>query len=80
MHLDVVNEIIKLCKDNGIRRFRNDCCEIEFFDSKPETMSLTPQDLSKVLTDSLPPDSTMLFASSEDIEENLNPSQGKDAT
>lgn len=70
----------------GIKRYRCDGggFEIEFFEPpKPEapSMPLDPVSLAKTFADQMPPDSALLFASSEDLndEQPLNPSQGKSA-
>lgn len=69
-----VEELISLCKDKGIKKVvvgANQGIEIEFFPPQPkqaELMAMDPVSLSKALTDSMPPDSAMLFASSEDMD------------
>lgn len=71
-------KLIKFCEKHGIKRVKLGDFEAEFFETKSE-MKLDPLSLSKTLSDSMPPDSAMLFASSEDlpIEPNLNQSDGK---
>lgn len=66
-------ELIEFCKDKGLKKLRLGDFEAEFFDIKPQPMSLDPKDLAKVLTDSMPPDSAMLFASVEDPQDTLTP-------
>ena len=77
-------ELIEFCKDKGLKRVRLGDFEAEFFDTKPQPMSLDPKDLAKVLTDSMPPDSAMLFASVEDTvqpeEPNSKPRETADMT
>jgi len=68
--LELMKQLIKLGKENNIKFFKCGALELEFFAHIPEPMSLAPQDLAKVLSDSLPPDSAMLFASSEDMPTN----------
>lgn len=58
--------LLELCKSMGVRRVRDGEFEAEFFPPTPEPMPLDPVSLSKTLADSMPPDSAMLFAATED--------------
>lgn len=59
--------LIELCEKKRIKRVKVNDFEVEFFASEPEPMAFDPVSLSKILTDSMPPDSAMMFASTEDI-------------
>lgn len=63
----VISELLDLCRSKGVRSFKSGTFEAEFFPSKPEPMNFDPVELSKNLGPSMPPDSAMLFASSEGI-------------
>jgi hypothetical protein len=73
-----VQHLVDYCQGKNVKRIKLMGVEVEFFDQQPAPMSLDPKDLAKTLTDSMPPDSAMLFASSEDMaDETLNHSDGK---
>lgn len=62
--LDVLNE-----KRVKTARFSEDgkLIEVNFFEKEQQGMPLDPVSLSKALSDSMPPDSEMLFASADDM-------------
>lgn len=66
--IDEAKSLITFCKENGVKVICFDHFRAEFHVEQPKPMSLAPQDLAKVLADPMPPDSSMLFASAEDIE------------
>ena len=77
----IIEGLIDLCKVKGIKSFRYNNLSFEFFplESKaPEPMAMDPLALSKILVDSMPPDSAMLYAAVDDPapEPILNPSEG----
>ncbi len=70
MTLSEAKKLIDYCEGKGVKRIRSGAFMVEFFPKAPETMSLDPVSLSKALADSMPPDSSMLFASTEEVNEN----------
>lgn len=62
-------DVVLFCKEHGVRKLKFFDFEAEFFESKPEPMSFDPVALSKALTDHMPSDDQMMFASTEEIEE-----------
>jgi hypothetical protein len=74
-------EFIEICKSNGIKHAKLGSFEVEFYPTPVAPMALDPVSLSKAFSDSMPPDTAMLFASSEDLndqqESTLNQSDGK---
>ncbi len=61
--------LIPYLKSQGVKTYRTGglgLFEIEFFESKP-VHELDPKKLIETLNDGMPPDTDMLFASSEDI-------------
>ncbi len=66
-------ELIKFCEKHGVKRVKLDAFEVEFFPSAPTSMELDPVSLSKILTNSMPPDSAMMFAATEDMPDIENP-------
>lgn len=77
-------EFVDTCQARGIKHAKLGRFEIEFFEDKPTEMAMDPVSLSKILTDALPPDSAMLFASAEDMEDkqeaSLSQSDGETRT
>lgn len=62
--------IFELCREFGVKSLSADernahVQHVEFFEKKSDT-PLDPVSLAKALTDSMPPDSAMLFAATED--------------
>lgn len=79
MTRDEAKELVEWAKDQGIKRMVCGPLEVEFFGPKITPMSLDPKDLAKVFTDSMPPDTAMLFASTEGVpDENPTPEQRED--
>ena len=68
MTLADAKKLIEFCQDRGIKRIRSGAFAVEFFPKMPEPMALDPLTLSKALTDSMPPDSAMMFASRQRTE------------
>lgn len=68
--MDEIKALLEMTHGKQVKTLRYGEFEVEFFspDAKLEAMSLAPQDLAKILQPSMPPDSAMLFASSEEIE------------
>lgn len=76
MTLAEAQKLIKFCEGRRIKHLSFGQFSVEFFPKEPEAMKLDPASLAKTLSDSMPPDSAMLFASSEDMDtENLIPQQ-----
>lgn len=73
MTLSEAKKLVEFCEGKRVKRVKSGTFEVEFFDQTPEPMKLDPVSLSKALTDSMPPDSAMLFASTEDMNENPTP-------
>lgn len=69
MKLSEIKKIIDLCESKAVKRLKIDTFEVEFFQKTPEPMNLDQVTLAKALSDTLPPDSAMLFASAEDMME-----------
>lgn len=67
MTLEDAKKLIIFCEERGIKSVAFEQFAVEFFPKEPEAMNLDPVALSKALTDSMPDDSAMLFASSEDM-------------
>lgn len=65
--LKFYRELFALCKEFGVKSIKEYGIEAEFHVEQKEQMSLDPKTLAKVLSDSMPPDSSMLFASTEEI-------------
>lgn len=57
---------LDLCKLKGVHKAKYENLEIEFFEPKLETAPLDTVALAKALQDSMPPDSSMMFAATED--------------
>lgn len=78
----VIADLLDLCRAHGVRRLKKGDFEAEFFAPSAEPMALDAKTLSNILSDSMPPDSVMLFASSEGVPdfENLKPQQRDDDT
>ena len=72
MTLAESKQLIEWAKELGLKRVRSGTFEVEFY-PKHEPMNFDPKSLAKTLTDSIPPDSEMLFASSEGIPSVDNP-------
>jgi hypothetical protein len=68
-----VQNIINLCEKRNVKRIKLLGIEVEFFEPRSEPMPLDPKALANILTESMPPDSAMLFASTEDMTESENP-------
>lgn len=81
MNDNVIEKLIDHFHAQGlsIKRISSAGVEIEFFPPLAPPMDLDPVSLSKTLAESMPPDSAMLFASTEDPapEPTLNHSDGK---
>lgn len=75
-HFKYLNELLGICAKYNVKSYKRGGIEIELFETKAtvEPMSFDPKDLVKAFSDSMPPDSAMLFASSEDI---IPESEGK---
>ena len=69
MKLSEIKKMIDLCESKAVKRLKIDTFEVEFFQKTPEPMDLNMTNLAKTLSDSLPPDSSLLFASTEDMME-----------
>lgn len=67
MTLEQSKKLIQWAKKQGISRIKVTGMEVEFFPSQPEPMNLDPKSLAEALSDSMPDDETMLYASSEGI-------------
>lgn len=70
-----LKEALSLCTQWGVKHLKTGDFEVEFFEQKkePEPMPLDPVNLSKILSDSMPPDSIMQFAATEEIPDPVNP-------
>lgn len=69
--------LIKFCEGRDIKALRIGNFSIEFY-PQVDQMKFDPQSLAKTLSDSMPPDSQMLFASGDSnmddkVEDNGNP-------
>lgn len=64
--LEQATEVIRFCSTWNIKRFKLGEFEVEFYQKAAEGMALDPVSLSKTLSESMPPDSAMLFAATED--------------
>jgi hypothetical protein len=69
----VISELLDLCKAKGVMRIKTGTFEAEFFADKPTPMDMSPKAIASAMSDSMPPDSAMLFASSEDMPETETP-------
>lgn len=69
INIEQAKDLILFCKTNGVKHIHFQGLVCELFEEKPTPMSLDPKDLVKTLAEPMPPDSQMLFASAEDIEE-----------
>lgn len=58
-----LKEILELCAQHNVKRVKCADIEIEF---EPKAQDLSPTALAKTLAESMPPDSAMLFAATED--------------
>lgn len=67
MTLEQSKKLISWARKHGIARLKVTGLEVEFFKQDPEPMKLDPKSLADALSDTMPPDSQMLFASSEDL-------------
>ena len=58
---------IELLRKHNVKSYKADMSSwaVEFFAPTPEPMDLSIKNLAKTLTDSMPPDSAMLFAATE---------------
>lgn len=65
--MTISHDDLRALREIGVKSFECDGVKVEFFEPKPEPMKLDPVTLSKTLTDTMPPDSAMLFASTEDV-------------
>lgn len=62
--------LIKFCKVSGVSKFKTKDIEVEFF--SPIIPEIDPVQLAKALTDNMPTDEQMLFASTESIPDPTN--------
>lgn len=58
-----LKEILELCSKHNVRKVKCADIEVEF---EPKAQDLSPNVLAKTLAESMPPDSAMLFAATED--------------
>lgn len=69
-------KLIEFFQKRGLMRVKMGEFEVEFFEPKSpdiQPMALDPVSLSKVFSDQMPPDSAMMFASTEDMPDLENP-------
>lgn len=67
MELDELSRLISLCKKEGIKKIKTSDVEIYFNDQINDGQKLDPVSLSKVFSEGMPPDGSLLFASSEEM-------------
>lgn len=78
LDLEYVRRLSAFCEGKGVSRVKCAGIEIEFFPRASEPMALDPVALSKILTDSMPPDSVMMFAANEDPIHEPHPGEAKE--
>lgn len=71
MTLNEAKALIEFCERKSIKSVKFGELEAEFFEK--QAPSLDPKDLAKALTESMPPDEAMLFASTEPIQDPNEP-------
>lgn len=69
MTLTEAKELIVFCETKNIRHIAFGQFAVEFFPKATESMKMDPKSLIETFADSMPPDDSMLFASTEDINE-----------
>lgn len=69
MTLAEAKKLIELCETKNIRKVKSGTFEVEFFEKAHQPMKMDPKTLMETFADSMPPDDSMLFASTEDINE-----------
>lgn len=69
--------LLEFCDRKNVKRIKFGELEAEFF--QKQAPSLDPKELAKAFSDNMPPDSAMLFASTEEIDDpsELKPETGE---
>ena len=63
-----LEDVLKLCRQHKVKRLKFNQLEVEL-ENESNAMDLSPKAITEALADSLPPDSQLLFAATEEIEE-----------